>query len=113
LVLLVAFLAAAGIGLSLLGHAATEQAIAEQQVKTAVQPGEDPSRGPAAVRKSGAEMGAAITGVVSGLLLVVVPPGQLAIVVIPTAIGYGVSALWWKRGKDWDEGSQPATSHAG
>jgi hypothetical protein len=103
IVLLIGFLIAAGFGLSLLGNAATQQAIAEQNVKTAVLPGEGPNRGPAGMRKSGAEVGAAITGVFSILLLVVVPPAQLAVVVIPTAIGYGVSALARTRRMDEDE----------
>jgi hypothetical protein len=109
IVLLIAFLLAAGFGLSLLGNAATQQGIAEQNVKTAVLPGEDPNRGPAAMRKSGAEAGAAISGVFSILLLVVVPPIQLAAVVIPTAVGFGVSALVRLHRKDPEEESEPGT----
>jgi hypothetical protein len=109
IVLLISLLIAAGFGLSLLGNAATEQGIAEQKVKTAVLPGEDPNRGPAAMRKSGAEVGAAISGVFSIVLLVVLPPIQLAAVVIPTAVGYGVSALVGLRRKDPEEESEPGT----
>jgi hypothetical protein len=91
--LLVALLVAAGVGLPLLGNAATQQAAAERQVKTAVQPGEDPDRGPAAMRKSGAEIGHSITSVFSILLAVFVPPIQLGVVLVPTAIAWAVSAL--------------------
>src|SRR5215217_7113356 len=41
IVLLVALLIAAGVGVPMFSNAATQQAISEQQVKTAVQPGED------------------------------------------------------------------------
>jgi hypothetical protein len=106
-VLLIAFVIASGVGLSLLGNSATQQAAAEQQVKDAVLPGEDPSRGPAAMRKSGAEAGAAITGALSILLLVVVPPVQLAAVVIPTGIAYAVSAPGRRRRAGPEVGSEP------
>jgi hypothetical protein len=92
-VLLVALLIAAGIGLPLLSNAAAQQAAAEQQVKTAVQPGEDPHRGPAAMRKSGAEIGHSITSVFSILLAVFVPPTQIGVVLVPTVIAWIVSAL--------------------
>jgi hypothetical protein len=61
------------------------------------------------MRKAGAEAGAAISGVFSILLLVVVPPIQLAAVVIPTAVGYGISALVRIRRKDPEEESEPGT----
>jgi hypothetical protein len=91
--LLVALLVAAGVGLPLLGNAATQQAAAERQVQTAVQPGEDPHSGPAAMRKSGAEIGQSITSVFSVLLAVFVPPIQLGVVLVPTVIAWAVSAL--------------------
>jgi hypothetical protein len=91
-VLLVALLVAAGFGLPLLGNAAAQQADAEQQVKTAVQPGEGPHSGPAAMRKSGAEVGQRITSIFSILLAVFVPPIQLGVVLVPTAIAWAVSA---------------------
>jgi hypothetical protein len=108
IVLLVALLVAAGLGLPLFANSAGQHAAAEQQVKTAVLPGEDPSRGPAGMRKSGAEASAAITWGVSVVLAVVLPPVQLALVVIPTAIGYLVYALAWRRGKGADEGADQA-----
>src|SRR5262249_4135010 len=99
-VLLVAFRGASRPGPSLLGNPPPHQAAAGQQVKDAVLPGEDPSRGPAAMRKSGAEAGAAITWGLSILLLVAVPPVQLAAVVIPTGIAYAVSALGRRAGPE-------------
>src|SRR5436853_493827 len=45
-VLLVALLIVASVGLSLLSASATQQEVAEQQVSDAVQPGEDPHHGP-------------------------------------------------------------------
>jgi hypothetical protein len=108
LVLLSAVLIVAWFGLSLLGHAATQQVIAEQKVKKAVLPGEDPNKGPAAMRKSGAELEAFFTTGFSILLLLVVPAIQLALVVIPTAVAYGVSALARTRRKDPDEKSEQA-----
>jgi len=93
IVLLVAFLIAAGVGVSMFNSSANQQAIANHQVETAVQPGEDPNAGPGGMRKSGAEMGAAISSVFSIALAVILPPIQIAVVVIPTLIGFGVSAL--------------------
>jgi multisubunit Na+/H+ antiporter MnhG subunit len=92
-VLLVALLIAAPVRLSLLNASATQQETAEQKVRDAVQPGEDPDHGPGGMRKAGADMGAAVSGVFSILLAVVLPPVQLAAVLIPTVIAYGVSAL--------------------
>lgn len=93
IVLLVAFLLSAGGGLSLLGNMAARQAEADEQVKNAMQPGEDPSRGAAAMRKSGAEMGPSISSVISTMLAMFVPPTQLAFVVLPTGVVAAVSAL--------------------
>lgn len=70
---------------------------AERDVREAVQPGEDPTRGAAAMRKTGAEAGAAIRGAFSILMVLVVPPAQLAAVAIPTAIASAVSALRRRR----------------
>jgi hypothetical protein len=93
IVLLVAFVIAAGIGLTLFGNAAINSADAEEQLRTAVQPGEDPSSGPGAKRKAGAEIGTDITWGVAVALAAFVPPIQFAVVVIPTLIGWGVVAL--------------------
>ena len=92
-VLLVALLIAAPVGLSLLNASATQQQTAEQQVRDAVQPGEDPEHGPAGMRKAGADMGAAVSSVFSILFAVVIPPVQLAAVLIPALIAFGVSVL--------------------
>jgi hypothetical protein len=77
---------AAFVGISFTYSAVSQQAAAEQQVKDAVQPGEDPTHGPAAMRKSGAEMGAAIGFGFLIVLAVVVPPVQTAVIAIPTII---------------------------
>ncbi len=91
--LLVALLIAAPVGLSLLNASATQQEIAEQQARDAVQPGEDPQHGPAGMRKAGADAGAAVGGAFSILLAVALPPVQLAAVLLPAVIAYGISAL--------------------
>ena len=91
--LLVCLAGAAVVGVYLLDASATAHEVSRQQVATAVLPGEDPSHGPAGMRKSGAEMGEAVTGVFAILLVVVLPPVQLAAVMIPAAIAWGVSAL--------------------
>jgi hypothetical protein len=84
--LLIALLVAASVGISLYHSSAAQYAIARNQVKTAVLPGENPNSGPGGMRKSGAEMGAAISGVFSILLAVVVPPSQLAVILVPTLL---------------------------
>jgi hypothetical protein len=86
--LLVALIVAVAIGLPILGNAAVQQAAAEHDAMTAVLPGEDPSRGPAAVRRSGAEASASITWLLSALSLTLVPPVQLGVVLIAPALGY-------------------------
>ena len=65
---------------------------ARQEVATAVLPGEDPSRGPAAMRKSGAEMGSFLTDLFGVAALVVVPPLQVLSVIVATGIGFALSA---------------------
>jgi hypothetical protein len=75
------------VGISITYSAVSQQTVAEQQVKDAVQPGEDPNHGPAAIiRKSGAEMGAAIGFGFLILLAVVIPAVQTAVIAIPTVI---------------------------
>jgi len=91
--LLIALLISAAIGLSIYNASATQQEAAQQRVRDAVQPGEAPDSGPAGMRKAGADAGASIGWVFSILLAVVLPPVQLATLVIPTLVAYGVSAL--------------------
>jgi hypothetical protein len=93
LMLLVALVAAAPIGVSLFNASAIGQEAAAQQVRDAVHPGEDPDSGPAGMRKAGADMGAAVSSAFSIMLVVVLPPVQVAVVSIPTLIAFGISAL--------------------
>jgi hypothetical protein len=86
IVLAVLLALAAFVGISFTQSAVSQQIVADQQVKDAVQPGEDPSHGPAAMRKSGAEMGAAIGLGFMIVLAVVVPPFQAGVIAIPTVI---------------------------
>ena len=90
--LLIVVLLAGIVGVSLLEASATAHEESRRQSATAVMPGEDPNSGPAAMRKSGAEMGEAITGVFAILLVVVLPPVQLAGVVIPGSVAWVISA---------------------
>jgi F0F1-type ATP synthase assembly protein I len=91
--LLIALLITSGVGLSMYHASAKQQEAAEQQLRDAVQPGEDPDHGPAAKRKTGAEVGVAIGWAFSILLLVVLPPVQLAAMFLPTLITYGVAVM--------------------
>jgi hypothetical protein len=91
--LLVTLVLAGGIGLYLLTVATIEHERSHHEVATAVQPGEDPNRGAAGMRKSGAEMGEFFTGALSLFLCVVIPPVQLAVIAVPTSIAWFVSAL--------------------
>jgi glucose dehydrogenase len=87
LIVLVSLLALASfIGISFTYSAVSQQRVADQQVKDAVQPGEDPDLGPAAMRKSGAEMGAAISFGFMIVLAVVIPPIQTVVIAMPTII---------------------------
>jgi hypothetical protein len=86
IVLAVLLAVVAFVGISFNYSAVSQQAVAEQEVKAAVQPGEDPNHGPAAARKSGAEMGAAIGFGFMLVLAVVIPPVQTAVIAIPTLI---------------------------
>jgi hypothetical protein len=72
---------------------AVNQAAADEQVRTAVQPGEDPHSGPASHRRVGAELGKDITDLFSVVLAVVLPPIQLAVIVVPTLIAWVIVAL--------------------
>ena len=96
-VLLIALLGGSGVGVSILNSAVNAREESRKQVREAVLPGEDPHSGPAGMRKAGAEAGATISDVFSIAAVLVVPPAQLAAVVIPTLIGYGVSALARRR----------------
>lgn len=91
IVLLVTLVVAASVGLSLFGKAASEQANARTQVKNAVLPGEDPTRGPAAMRKTGAELGADIGWGFMILLAVMVPPVQLGLIVVPSVVAFAIA----------------------
>jgi hypothetical protein len=75
---------AAFVGISFTYSGVSQQRVADQQVKDAVQPGEDPNHGPAAMRNSGAEMGAAIGSGLVTVLAVAIPPVQTAVIAIPT-----------------------------
>jgi hypothetical protein len=98
-VLLVSLVLMSFGGVSILFHMATQQAQLQQEVRDVVQPGEDPSHGPAGMRKSGAEAGAAIGDVITAGFVMFIPPVQLAGVVLPTLIGWGVGALVGRRSK--------------
>ena len=106
--LLVCLAGAAVVGVSLLDASATAHEVSRQQAATAVLPGEDPSHGPAAMRKSGADLGEAATGVFGILLVVVLPPVQLAALVIPVAVAWGVSALG--RRSELSEAGRPSAT---
>jgi hypothetical protein len=97
----------APVGIYLLKATAQQQEQARQQVATSVGPGEDPSHGPAGMRKAGAEMGEAVGSVFSILLAVVLPPVQLAVVLIAAGIGLGVSAWSNRRPPAGDFGETP------
>jgi hypothetical protein len=102
--LLIALLVTAPVALSLYHASATQQEIAEREAETAVLPGEDPARGPAAMRKTGADVGAALTWGFSVFLAVVVPPVQLAALLFPTLITWGATGLARRREAQREEG---------
>src|SRR5262245_52245388 len=56
-VLLVTLVLSSAAGVSLFSNMVANQKAAELEVKNAVLPGEDPDHGPAAMRRSGAEIG--------------------------------------------------------
>jgi hypothetical protein len=93
--LLVTLLAAAVVGVFLFDTSATAMETARRQAATAVLPGEDPSSGGAGMRKAGADAGVTITGVFSILVAVVVPPAQLAAILVAAGVGAFVS--YWLR----------------
>jgi hypothetical protein len=107
--LLVALVVAGGVGLFLLDASATQEEAARRQVETAVRPGEDPDRGPAAARQVGADLGATVSGAFSILLCVFLPPLQLTAVTVPTVIAWVVSALFRRRP---EEGRAPTAASA-
>ena len=108
--LLVALIVVGTVGVSLLNASATQQEVARQQAATAVLPGEDPSHGPGGMRKAGADMGEFIGDAFSILLVVVLVPVQLAVVGIPAAVAFGVSA--WRRAAE-REAALPVTDPRG
>jgi hypothetical protein len=91
-VLLVSLIAAGSVGGYMLAASGVQLAEAERQARDAVLPGEDPTRGPAAMRKSGADAGVTLSGALSAVVVLVVPPAQSLAVVFPTLIGFGVAA---------------------
>lgn len=109
-VLLIVFLIAGGIGLEMYFNAASIHSQAREEVRTAVLPGEDPSHGPAAMRKTGADVGAFVTDVFSILLCVIVPPVQLGFVLFPSLIAYAVSRR--RRGKEEVPAQRPGRGEA-
>ena len=105
-VILIALLITAFVGVSLFDTSTTQQQIAEQQARDIVLPGEDANSGPGGMRKAGADSGVAIGGAFSILLVVVLPPVQFAAVVIPAVIGYGISV--WLRQRQGRAGDRHA-----
>jgi hypothetical protein len=85
-VLLIASIAAAFVGVTLYQSSAAQNAIARNQAKAAALPGEDPNSGPGGMRKAGAEMGAAVSSVFSILLALIMPPAQFVVIVLPALV---------------------------
>ena len=85
------------VGVSMLNASANQHDISQKEVENAVQPGEDPNSGPAGMRKSGADLGAEIGGFFSILICAVLPPLQLAVVVIPSTIVFAISSARRRR----------------
>jgi hypothetical protein len=81
------------VGVSLLDASATQQEVAAQQAREAVQPGEDPDHGPAGMRKAGADLAVSAGDAFSILLVVVLPPVQVLAVLIPVVIPAVMSAI--------------------
>ena len=90
---LVALALSAFVGLSLFGNALVMTEKSDRDVSHAVLPGEDPSHGPAAMRKTGADAGQAIGRVVSAGLIALVPLAQLLVIAVASIAGYIVSAV--------------------
>jgi hypothetical protein len=115
--LLVALALFTFFGVSFFQWSAAAHADARRQVETAVNPGEDPNSGPAAMRKSGAEIGANISNVFSILFAVVIPPVQFVGVMLPTLIAFAVSRKKVNRDAESSERSAgeepPAASRRG
>ena len=96
IVMLISLLLVSYVGVSALNSVADSQDESHRQVRDAVLLGEDPNSGPAGMRKSGADVGAMVTDVFAIAFVAFLPPVQLVVVVIPTLIGYGISALFRK-----------------
>jgi hypothetical protein len=112
--LLVTLLIVGGVGVSMLDAAATRHEVAREEAATAVLPGEDPDHGPAGMRKAGADMGVFVGGAFAIALVVVLPPAQLAGMVIPAGIAFGIST--WTRSRveaRVSDGMPPEDSPAG
>jgi len=97
IVLLVCVLIVSFVGVSLFDASATQQENARKQADNAILPGEDPNHGPAGMRKANADAGVVVGGFFSILLVVALPPIQLAALTIPTVIGYGLSVLFRRK----------------
>ncbi|MDB5307546.1 MAG: hypothetical protein JWO38_1748 [Gemmataceae bacterium] len=100
-VLLIALLLVAPVGVFLLDDSVTQQAIAEQQARDSgrrvwmVKAGPDGADGP--------DEGVPMHRMFSKLWFSILPTYQLAAVVIPTGIGYGFSVwLRWRQGRAGD-----------
>jgi len=104
--LLVTLLLAGGVGVSLLDASATRQEIARQEAESAVEPGEDPDHGPAAMRKAGADMGVFLGGAFGTLLVAVLSPVQFVAIVVATGVAFAISASARGRARSPRQGGQ-------
>jgi hypothetical protein len=91
--LLIAVVLSGAAGTWLFAGVADAVAAARRDVETAVLPGEDPTRGPAAMRKTGASVGADLTQIFAVTVGLVVPPAQVVAVALAVGIGYTLS-VW-------------------
>ncbi|HET6576250.1 MAG TPA: hypothetical protein VFG68_21795 [Fimbriiglobus sp.] len=83
------------VGTVLFAQVADAVVTARRDVERAVLPGEDPTRGPAAMRKTGADIGSDLTELFAVTVGLVVPPVQTVAVALAAGIGFALSA--WLR----------------
>jgi hypothetical protein len=95
--LLAAVVLTGAVGASVYDSVASGVLQARRDAETAVLPGEDPTRGAAAMRKSGADLGSFFADVFGVAVLVVIPPVQVLAVAAAAGVGYAVSV--WLRGR--------------
>ena len=95
--LLATVVLAGAVGTSVYDSVAGGVLQARREAETAVLPGEDPKSGPAAKRKTGADLGSFFADVFGIVVLVVVPPVQAFAVATAGGIGYALSV--WLRGR--------------